>query len=131
PSLVAGLEAQMLTIFPFRDLKALVRRYGVDRIYIEASGARQGLDERALLVWLAGDALREAERRAATSLGVPALEVAVSAWALWQHGLTEERDRLAKRTGDDDSDRMRAAWVTRRLVKQLATRIREARRRKR
>jgi transcriptional regulator with XRE-family HTH domain len=71
----------------------------------------------------------EAEKRAASKLGVPPLVLAIAAHRTWNRGLTEERDRrVVEQTNDDASPRTVQAvrgHVTRRLIAEVEPMARE------
>jgi transcriptional regulator with XRE-family HTH domain len=71
----------------------------------------------------------EAEKRAASKLGVPPLVLAIAAHRTWDRGLTEERDRrVVEQTHDDASPRTVQAvrgHVTRRLIAEVEPMARE------
>jgi transcriptional regulator with XRE-family HTH domain len=71
----------------------------------------------------------EAEKRAASKLGVPPLVLAIAAHRTWDRGLTEERDRrVVEQTNDDASPRTVQAvrgHVTRRLIAEVEPMARE------
>lgn len=110
-----------------RALNLLPGRSGVwtDRLWHAAERivARYGLADGLVgIVLLEGE--RMVERRAASRLRVNPVELAAASHALWGHGLTEKRDSQVQPTGNEASDRMRAAHVTRALQKEIARRIR-------
>jgi transcriptional regulator with XRE-family HTH domain len=68
-------------------------------------------------------ALRRAERNVARVLNVAPIEVAKAALRLWNHGVTEERDRRVDETPGEGDRSRRLSHATRRLIPELRDEI--------
>jgi transcriptional regulator with XRE-family HTH domain len=72
-------------------------------------------------------AIDEADRKASRALSVTPVAVAAAAARLWGHSLAEERDRLI---GDAAATPQKRGRVTRQLLKELKSIVRQRKRRK-